>query len=136
MAYWGSRGERTANIAALFHTNSYLKAQGIGGGGLLCLPSIIVSDMTTLRERPKFISSLSIPYAIGNFGIIIGAAVGERATWRWSVHKTIIHLNRGLNTVQDILHQHSAVFDRNRRSTALPPSFTGEKVIQREFLSC
>lgn len=57
--------------------------QGIGGGGLTTLAGIVVVDMTTMRERAKFLSLLGAAYAIGNVGLVVGAAVGERSTWRW-----------------------------------------------------
>lgn len=30
--------------------------QGLGGGGCLTLATVIISDITTLRERPKFLA--------------------------------------------------------------------------------
>jgi MFS family permease len=30
--------------------------QGLGGGGCLALATVIISDITTLRERPKFLA--------------------------------------------------------------------------------
>ncbi|KAJ4411018.1 hypothetical protein N0V82_009088 [Gnomoniopsis sp. IMI 355080] len=39
--------------------------QGLGGGGLNILGSIIVSDMTTLKERPLYLGLLALPVAAG-----------------------------------------------------------------------
>ncbi|KAE8449578.1 hypothetical protein EG329_007908 [Mollisiaceae sp. DMI_Dod_QoI] len=59
-------------------------AQGLGGGGILTLSGVIVSDMTTLRERPKFMSFIAFAWAFGtNTGVPIGGAIGEFSTWRW-----------------------------------------------------
>ncbi|KAI1450638.1 MFS general substrate transporter [Annulohypoxylon stygium] len=58
--------------------------QGLGGGGLDVLGEIIVSDMTTLRERPLYLGLMSIPIAIGSIlGPTIGALFSDFVTWRW-----------------------------------------------------
>ncbi|KAJ4301864.1 hypothetical protein N0V90_003960 [Kalmusia sp. IMI 367209] len=58
--------------------------QGLGGGGLDVLSEVIVTDMTTLKERPLWIGLLTIPMAIGTIlGPIVGALLSEYASWRW-----------------------------------------------------
>ncbi|KAF1970326.1 MFS general substrate transporter [Bimuria novae-zelandiae CBS 107.79] len=58
--------------------------QGLGGGGLDVLSEVIVTDMTTLKERPLWIGLLTIPMAIGTIlGPITGALFSEYASWRW-----------------------------------------------------
>jgi hypothetical protein len=55
----------------------------MGGGGLVTLTTIIITDMTTVRERPKFLTYMVFPYALGNLGLVIGSAIGQNTTWRW-----------------------------------------------------
>jgi MFS family permease len=44
--------------------------QGLGGGGCLSLASVIISDITTLRERPKFLAIGAFAWALGtNIGV-------------------------------------------------------------------
>jgi MFS family permease len=44
--------------------------QGLGGGGCLTLTSVIISDITTLRERPKFLAMGAFAWALGtNIGV-------------------------------------------------------------------
>lgn len=44
--------------------------QGLGGGGCLTLSVVIISDMTTLRERPKFLAMSAFAWALGtNIGV-------------------------------------------------------------------
>jgi MFS family permease len=47
--------------------------QGLGGGGgseCLTLTTVIISDMTTLRERPKFLAMGAFAWALGtNIGV-------------------------------------------------------------------
>ncbi|TVY81133.1 Efflux pump FUS6, partial [Lachnellula suecica] len=58
--------------------------QGLGGGGCLTLAPVIISDITTLRERPKFLAMGEFAWALGtNIGVPIGGAIGEFATWPW-----------------------------------------------------
>jgi hypothetical protein len=58
--------------------------QGLGAGGLDVLEEIILADITTLRERPKYIGLLAIFMACGSVsGPVIGAAFSEFVDWRW-----------------------------------------------------
>ena len=44
--------------------------QGLGGGGVLTLATVIISDITTLRERPKFLAMGAFAWALGtNIGV-------------------------------------------------------------------
>ncbi|KAF2429070.1 MFS general substrate transporter [Tothia fuscella] len=58
--------------------------QGVGGGGLEALSEIILTDMTTLRERPKYLGLLGLMWASGSItGPIIGGVFAEYSSWRW-----------------------------------------------------
>lgn len=58
--------------------------QGMGGGGLDVLSEIILVDMTSLKERPKYLGFFALPMAGGAvFGPMIGAAFSEYVDWRW-----------------------------------------------------
>ncbi|KAI1800539.1 MFS general substrate transporter [Daldinia bambusicola] len=58
--------------------------QGLGGGGLDVLGEIIVSDMTSLKERPLYLGIMALPIAIGSIiGPTIGALFSDYVTWRW-----------------------------------------------------
>ena len=58
--------------------------QGLGGGGLDVLGEIILADITSLKERPLYLALFSIPMAGGAIcGPIVGAALAEKASWRW-----------------------------------------------------
>ncbi|CAG8957537.1 hypothetical protein HYFRA_00010403 [Hymenoscyphus fraxineus] len=58
--------------------------QGIGGGGIEALAEIILTDITTLKERPKYIGILGLMWAAGSIvGPIIGGVFAEYVTWRW-----------------------------------------------------
>lgn len=56
--------------------------QGIGGGGMVALTYVIVTDMVTLRERGKWFSLITLQWAIGSVsGPVIGGACSEKANW-------------------------------------------------------
>ncbi|KAK2608507.1 hypothetical protein QQS21_002969 [Conoideocrella luteorostrata] len=58
--------------------------QGLGGGGIDILVSVILTDMTTLNERSKYLGFMTIPSAVGNImGPFVGALFSSYATWRW-----------------------------------------------------
>ena len=58
--------------------------QGVGGGGLVALTYVVITDMVTLRERGKWMSIISLQWAIGSvIGPVIGGAFAEKASWRW-----------------------------------------------------
>ncbi|KAF8595809.1 MFS drug transporter [Ceratobasidium sp. AG-I] len=57
---------------------------GIGGGGLILLGQLIVSDVVTVRERGKYQGILGAFVALSNgIGPLIGAAYSQKASWRW-----------------------------------------------------
>jgi hypothetical protein len=58
--------------------------QGVGGGGLEALSEIILTDMTTLKERPLWIGILGFVWAAGSvMGPLVGAVFSEFVSWRW-----------------------------------------------------
>ncbi|GAA5918979.1 hypothetical protein JCM1841_002670 [Sporobolomyces salmonicolor] len=60
--------------------------QGVGGGGLLTLVLIIVSDVVTLKERGKYQGITEATIMIGNgIGPIIGGVFAQKVSWRWMI---------------------------------------------------
>ncbi|KAL8378062.1 hypothetical protein RB595_008654 [Gaeumannomyces hyphopodioides] len=58
--------------------------QGLGGGGLDVLGEVILSDITSLKERALYFGLFSIPLAGGAIcGPIVGGALAEYVSWRW-----------------------------------------------------
>lgn len=58
--------------------------QGLGGGGIDVLVEVILTDMTTLQERSKYLGLMAIPSAVGNIlGPTVSALFSNYASWRW-----------------------------------------------------
>ncbi|KAI0337303.1 Mfs1.2 [Trametopsis cervina] len=58
--------------------------QGAGGGGIVALSSIIVSDMVSLEERGAYNGCISMTWAVASsIGPIVGGSLSTAGQWRW-----------------------------------------------------
>ncbi|KAJ9646611.1 hypothetical protein H2199_002660 [Coniosporium tulheliwenetii] len=58
--------------------------QGIGGGGLITLVNICISDLFSIRSRGAYFGIIGMVWAIASaLGPIVGGAFTEKASWRW-----------------------------------------------------
>lgn len=68
--------------------------QGIGGGGLIALTEIVVTDLVPLRMRGQWFGIISGMWAVGSVsGPVIGGAFAQNASW---VRRLQIILTTGL----------------------------------------
>ncbi|KAI0139649.1 major facilitator superfamily domain-containing protein [Xylariaceae sp. FL1272] len=58
--------------------------QGVGGGGILGLTYVVMTDLVPLRSQPKFSAMLNALTALGSVtGPIIGGACAASGNWPW-----------------------------------------------------
>lgn len=56
--------------------------QGIGGGGLIALTEIVVTDLVPLRMRGQWFGIISGMWALGSVsGPVIGGAFAQNVSW-------------------------------------------------------
>jgi MFS family permease len=67
---------KTDNIVQVF--------QGIGGGGMTTVVSILMSDLVPLRDRGLWQGIINIIYATGSgIGAPLGGILSDYIGWRW-----------------------------------------------------
>ena len=58
--------------------------QGIGGGGLIILSNICISDLFSMRNRGKYFGMIGMVWAFASgVGPILGGLFTEKVSWRW-----------------------------------------------------
>jgi MFS family permease len=75
-----------AIIAAVGDNFTYMlvgrTVQGVGGGGIIALSEIIVTDLIPLRYRGQYFGILSAMWSLGSVtGPILGGGFAENVTW-------------------------------------------------------
>lgn len=56
--------------------------QGVGGGGLIALTEILVTDLVPLRQRGQWFGVISAMWSLGSVtGPIIGGAFAQSVSW-------------------------------------------------------
>ncbi|THW18046.1 putative MFS transporter [Aureobasidium pullulans] len=58
--------------------------QGVGGGGLILLNDIVITDLVPLSQRGNYFGIIGSVWALGSVsGPVIGGALAYKASWRW-----------------------------------------------------
>lgn len=95
--------------------------QGVGGGGIIALSEIIVTDLVPLRLRGQYFGILSAMWSIGSVtGPILGGGFAQNATWvclnkpTWGAELMCVAM--------DLLHQFPVHWDRRSLRYNFPES--------------
>ncbi|KAF8959374.1 major facilitator superfamily domain-containing protein [Flammula alnicola] len=63
---------------------------GAGGGGIISMSQIVISDIVSLRDRGKYQGIIGAVVALGYaIGPVIGGALAQKVSWRWCFWVTI-----------------------------------------------
>ncbi|KAJ8457037.1 hypothetical protein ONZ45_g18476 [Pleurotus djamor] len=63
---------------------------GAGGGGIVSMAQIVMSDIVSLRDRGKYQGIVGGVVALGyGIGPLIGGALAEKVSWRWCFWVTL-----------------------------------------------
>ncbi|TDZ41402.1 Efflux pump dotC [Colletotrichum trifolii] len=58
--------------------------QGVGGGGIIVLVNICISDLFSMRQRGVYFGVLGIVWAVASaVGPVVGGVFTSQVTWRW-----------------------------------------------------
>lgn len=81
--------------------------QGIGGGGILALGLVILTDIVPLRQRPIYLGVNQMSWALGSIsGPLIGGLIVQNTTWRWIFYLNFPFCGIGFLTVPLVMRLH------------------------------
>jgi MFS family permease len=80
-----------SGLAGLAQTPSWLIAcrvlQGLGTGGLIALPTVIIADITSPRARSKYMGVIAAVMSVGTVaGPLLGGLITDTIGWRFNFY--------------------------------------------------
>ncbi|KAH7363423.1 major facilitator superfamily domain-containing protein [Plectosphaerella cucumerina] len=82
--------------------------QGVGGGGVIVLVNICISDLFSLRERGVYFGIVGIVWAIASaVGPVVGGILTSKVTWRWCFYINLPICGVGIIVLFFVLKLHN-----------------------------
>lgn len=99
-----------AIVAAIAKDFTYMlvgrSVQGVGGGGIIALSEVIITDLIPLRWRGQYFGILSAMWSVGSVtGPILGGGFAENVTWVCDTTSSGLPKLTLLPPAMDFLHQ-------------------------------
>ncbi|KAK4167236.1 putative transporter [Cladorrhinum sp. PSN259] len=82
--------------------------QGIGGGGVIILVNVCISDLFSMRKRGVYFGVMGIVWAIaGAIGPVLGGVFTSKVTWRWCFYVNLPISGLGFAVLAFVLRLHN-----------------------------
>jgi EmrB/QacA subfamily drug resistance transporter len=82
--------------------------QGLGGGGVVVLVHVCVSDLFTIRDRSFYMGTVGAVWALASaLGPVLGGIFAQRLHWTWCFYVNIPIVSLAIVTLYFTLHPHN-----------------------------
>lgn len=82
--------------------------QGVGGGGIIILVNICISDLFSMRRRGVFFGAMGMVWAVASgIGPVLGGVFTSKVSWRWCFYINLPISGIGMAVLAFVLKLHN-----------------------------
>ncbi|KAL2137263.1 hypothetical protein VTI74DRAFT_4994 [Chaetomium olivicolor] len=82
--------------------------QGVGGGGIVILVNVCISDLFSMRKRGVFFGAMGMVWAVASaVGPVLGGVFTSKVTWRWCFYINLPISGVGMAVLAFVLKLHN-----------------------------